>query len=241
VSKFKLMAIAAAVAAVAAGSAAFAAIPDSNGVIHACYDKQSGQVRIYDSQTNLPKGCGPKETALSWNQQGAQGIPGPQGPKGDKGDPGEPGPPGPKGDKGDPGDPGPQGPQGEPGPSLGYVTSTGASYTDISYSGPFVYTNVASLDLPPGNWIVSAKVRISHASGGPITAGCVLDFGGSQIVDVSSMSLNDQVGIEGGTIPLTIPLSMNISGVVNLECGGLDSLASYAVISAVKVGALATP
>jgi hypothetical protein len=238
VSKFKLIAIAGAFVAVAAGSAAFAAIPDGNGVIHACYDKQSGQARIYDSQTNLPKGCGPKETALSWNQKGAQGIPGPQGPKGDKGDPGDPGPPGPKGDKGDPGDPGPQG---EPGPSLGYVTSTGASYTDISYSGPFVYTNVASLDLPPGNWIVSAKVRISHASGGPITAGCLLEFGGAQIVDEGRISLNDQVGIEAGTIPLTIPLSMNITGVVNLECGGLDSLANFAVISAVKVGALATP
>jgi hypothetical protein len=85
-SKRKLVTVAAAIFAVAAGSTAFAAIPDAGGVIHGCYDKQSGQARIYDSQTNLPKGCGAKEAAITWNQQG------PQGPKGDKGDTGNPGP-----------------------------------------------------------------------------------------------------------------------------------------------------
>ena len=76
----KLIAVGVAIVAVAAGSAAFAAIPDGNGVIHACYANQSGQVRIYDSQATLPKGCGPKETAITWNQKGPQGPQGNRGP-----------------------------------------------------------------------------------------------------------------------------------------------------------------
>jgi len=74
-----------AILAVAAGSAAFAAIPDAGGVVHACYDKQTGLLRATDTATNLPKGCTAKEAALTWNQQGPQGIAGPQGPKGDPG------------------------------------------------------------------------------------------------------------------------------------------------------------
>src|SRR5262245_22767 len=74
--------------AIAAGSAAFAAIPDSGGLIHSCYDKQSGQVRIFDSETDLPKGCGKNEVELTWNQQGPQGTHGLTVTQGDKGDPG---------------------------------------------------------------------------------------------------------------------------------------------------------
>jgi hypothetical protein len=66
----------AALLALAAG-AAYATIPDAQGVIHACYDNQSGQARIVDTTPNsLPKGCGAKETAISWNQTGPAGPPG---------------------------------------------------------------------------------------------------------------------------------------------------------------------
>ena len=59
-----------AVAALALGSFAFAAIPDGGGVIHACYKKDTGVLRVTDTATNVPKGCTTKETALDWNQQG---------------------------------------------------------------------------------------------------------------------------------------------------------------------------
>lgn len=72
----KLIAVFVLAAAVAAGSAAFAAIPGANGVIAGCYDRQSGQLRVTDAQTNAPKGCTTKESPLAWNQQG------PPGPKG---------------------------------------------------------------------------------------------------------------------------------------------------------------
>jgi hypothetical protein len=70
-----------AVAAVAAG-VSYAAVPGGNGVISGCYDKQSGQLRVTDTQTNQPKGCSAKEAALDWNQRGPQGPQGPEGPPG---------------------------------------------------------------------------------------------------------------------------------------------------------------
>jgi len=79
------------------GGAAYAAIPDSSGVIHGCYDNQSGKLRASDPEDDLPKACANGETSLSWNQQGPQGVPGPQGPEGPKGDTGDVGPQGPPG------------------------------------------------------------------------------------------------------------------------------------------------
>jgi hypothetical protein len=55
------------------GGIAYATIPGSNGVIHACY-KASGQLRVIDSGS-----CGSGETALTWNQSGPPGPPGPPG------------------------------------------------------------------------------------------------------------------------------------------------------------------
>jgi hypothetical protein len=89
-TKLKLTAIVAVVVAVAAGSAAFAAIPDGNGVIHGCTWKSGGgPIRVID--TAAGQHCLATESALDWNE------PGPQGQKGAKGDPGDPGQPGPDG------------------------------------------------------------------------------------------------------------------------------------------------
>jgi hypothetical protein len=76
------------------GGGAYAAIPDSAGVIHGCYDDSSGKLRVFDTDDDRPKACGNGETSLSWSRQGPQGPTGPQGPKGDTGDPGPQGPPG---------------------------------------------------------------------------------------------------------------------------------------------------
>lgn len=59
---------------------AYATIPDSQGVIHACL--KNGEPRIVDTET---ESCKENETALSWNQQGPQGIPGETGPPGPPG------------------------------------------------------------------------------------------------------------------------------------------------------------
>src|SRR2546422_920795 len=64
---------------IAIGGAAFAAIPDSSGVIHGCYERR-GNLRVIDTEATPPQGCRSRETVLSWNQQGPQGPPGPPGP-----------------------------------------------------------------------------------------------------------------------------------------------------------------
>jgi hypothetical protein len=51
---------------VAIGGAAFAAIPDSNGTIHGCYNNNYGNLRVVESAAD----CRSNETALPWNQKG---------------------------------------------------------------------------------------------------------------------------------------------------------------------------
>jgi len=68
--------LAGSVAALALGSLGWAAIPDAAGTIHGCYDRNSGQLRVTDTETSQPKTCTTKESPLTWNQQGQQGPPG---------------------------------------------------------------------------------------------------------------------------------------------------------------------
>lgn len=100
---------------IALGGIAYAAvpnsIPDSKGVIHGCFSKINGHLRV----VKLPSSCRAYERAISWSQNGQ---PGPRGPAGPAGPAGGQGPPGLPGAKGDPGAIGPPGPQGEPGDVL---------------------------------------------------------------------------------------------------------------------------
>jgi hypothetical protein len=105
--------IAAAVVAFAAvGGIAYATIPDSGAVIHGCYTKSTGTIRVIDSSvTNCKSG----ETSLNWNQTGPAGPLGPAGPAGQPGPAGLAGAPGSTGPAGPIGQPGPAGPAGAPG------------------------------------------------------------------------------------------------------------------------------
>ncbi len=78
-------------AAVAAAGLAVAAIPGSDGVIHACYTKSGGTLRVIDDAVRK---CSSNETALNWDQRGRPGPTGPTGPRGPTGDTGAPGPAG---------------------------------------------------------------------------------------------------------------------------------------------------
>jgi hypothetical protein len=206
-----------AVVAVAAGSAAFAAIPDSSGLIHSCYDKQSGQVRIFDSETDLPKGCGKNEIELTWNKQGPQGAPGLPGPKGDKGDKGE---------------------QGDPGPSAAYVHRTD-NFTAITSP-----TVLSTLDLSAGSYLVSGKARVGTLSNAPEWVGCWLSGyeGGNYIPgsadDSSTVWLNHNVLVYVATLFNTTGLVLNAPGSVKLTCDSLNGFAEDSVITAIRVGDL---
>jgi hypothetical protein len=71
------VAISAGLLAIALSGIAYATIPDSNGVIHGCYQKTTGSLRVID--TDVGQSCTPSEKTLSWNKEGP---PGPSGPPG---------------------------------------------------------------------------------------------------------------------------------------------------------------
>jgi hypothetical protein len=127
--------VAGAIATVALAATAYANIPDRQGVVHGCFAKSGGTLRVIDaSVTNCKSG----ETALSWNQQG---VPGP------KGDAGEPGPPGPQGAQGEPG---------APGGLAGYVRF----FTQSDENSVFTKTQVAN--CPSGKVPVGGGGRIDR-------------------------------------------------------------------------------
>lgn len=95
------------------GIIAFASIPDSSGIIHGCYKKSGGTLRVIDDAVTQ---CDSRaEIPIQWNQTGPQGPQGPAGPQGPIGPQGPTGPEGPAGPTGPQGDTGPQGPAGSGG------------------------------------------------------------------------------------------------------------------------------
>ena len=78
----------------AMGGGAYAAvtsIPGSDGIIHGCYSKSSGVLRLVGSK----KRCSKRETAIAFSQRGRDGASGPAGVAGLPGTPGQQGAPGP--------------------------------------------------------------------------------------------------------------------------------------------------
>ena len=121
------------VAVVAAVSVAYASIPDGNGVIHGCYQKTNGQLRVIDPAVSS---CNPSETPLQWSQTGPQGPVGPQGPQG------------------------PQGPAGPEG--LSGSSAFGGFSQVLQIDGvPDELATVGKLLLPPGKYAVFAKINIA--------------------------------------------------------------------------------
>ena len=72
-----------AAAALAVAGIGYATIPDSTGVVHGCFQKASGMLRVID--TGAGQTCRSDETTLTWNQTGLQGPQGPPGPPGPRG------------------------------------------------------------------------------------------------------------------------------------------------------------
>ncbi|HST24885.1 MAG TPA: hypothetical protein VLJ76_02755 [Gaiellaceae bacterium] len=155
----RLIAIAAAAAALIAGGAAFAAIPDG-GVFHACYKTSGGQLRLVNSASE----CNPSETATQWNQTGSVG---PEGPAGPQGQVGAQGPAGPQGDKGDPG---PQGPAGTDGVS-GYERASTGFGSGVA-PGDF---DSAEVQCPAGKSPVGGGFIAINENGSPTGVSVVQD------------------------------------------------------------------
>ena len=62
---------------VSVSGVAYAAIPETDGVIHGCYAKHNGALRVIDTSTGAA--CKGNEVALPWSQSGPPGPPGPSG------------------------------------------------------------------------------------------------------------------------------------------------------------------
>ncbi len=116
-----LVVVAAAGAAFGVAAAVHASIPDSNGVIHACYNTSLahgspvGALRVVDT-AGVNGRCASWEKALSWSGRGATGTTGPVGSTGPTGPTGPSGSRGPTG-AGATGRAGSTGPTGATGPS----------------------------------------------------------------------------------------------------------------------------
>ena len=225
-------------AAIIGGSVAYASIPDPDGVVHGCYGKLLGSLRVIDTDANQQ--CLSLENAVTWHQTGPQGIPGEQGVKGDTGPAGE------IGDKGDSGPAGVQGDKGDTGPAgpgaTAVVQQVGIARADVPSGNP---TDVASLALPAGGkWLLTATVSPHNASNDSLWT-CRLNANGNQ-VDAHSTNTQNGGGPFGqnndiASISLDgfadLPAGQDATATLNCDSGGQsDSDVDNIQFIATKVG-----
>ncbi len=207
--------------AVALGGAAWAAIPTAEGVIHGCYNKRSGQLRVINTAAHAR--CGRKEAELNWEEFG---------------------PPGPRGGGGARGATGPAGPTGPQGPSNAYAASQSGS---LALSG--TAKSVLSSSLPAGKYVLSASVKITNTNEGAgepsEQATCAIKavpaLSSTPEASATVPSVNRSEASE--TVPLDGTLSLSAPETLELSCMQVSSApdattASQAQIDAVQVADL---
>jgi len=169
----------AAVLAVAgtAVAVAYASIPDSGGVIHGCYQKNNGQLRVIDTDTGAA--CNPSEVALKWSETGPAGATGATGAAGATGA---------SGPQGETGATGPRG------PSDAFEAFRFATVVNVTS----VSTEITKIPaLPAGSYLITGKVNVDNASGGSGDVNCQILAGG--FFDLGEAS----IGIGAGQITRT--------------------------------------
>jgi hypothetical protein len=137
----------------ALGGGAYAAvsrIPGPGGIIHGCYKKHKGNLRL------VPAGrrCSRKELAIAFNQTGPRGVAGPRGAKGTTGA---------KGATGATGSPGAKGEQGPQGPGATTFSTTFAQDAE----GPPLATLSNGITVT-GFCLSAGKVVLAVKASGPV-------------------------------------------------------------------------
>ena len=226
--KAKWIAALGVVAAVAAG-VSYAAIPSLNGTISACVDAKGG-LKVIDVDNGAS--CGANTTPLTWNLRGPQGMPGPQGLAGPQG------PTGTQGPKGDPGSQGVQGPQGTPGPSDAFQKRA----PDLGLAGLWYPSVVASLDLPAGKYVLSAKAWV-HNPQAFVEHKCVLAAGNDTDEQMLQTGIYDNAYLNDnleGEMTLMTAHEFASPGTVTLTCSSKwgQTTVKKPVITAIKVANL---
>jgi hypothetical protein len=212
-----------AVGAVAlSGGIAYATIPGTSGTISACYEKNTGYLRVIDAEAG--RACAKVETPLSWNQRG------PAGARGADGAPGKDGEPGARG------------------PSNAYSAARDTVGTD-GRIGTSV-TTLTSLDLPAGAFTFAAKVGVMNVStSAPGGVGCELRVAtaqGSAAIDRGAAVLAGSTVTNvwlSSTLALAGTGQIAAPGKARLDCWGIGEGRVEAVqLVATQVAALtATP
>jgi len=197
----------------------YATIPDSNGVIHACYNKSGGSIRVIDDSVTK---CNSNETSLSWNVTGPPGPIGPAGPQGAAG------------------------PQGPVGPSNAFVQSFDPGALGFLLSD--VPVIVQSINLPAGSFVITASLEVySNNTATGFSAFCWLDNGATVVPpgDASILVFRGATGGPGDSANITIPgwVQLSSPGTVSLQCEGNSRISSNSHIarsglSAIQVGSL---
>jgi hypothetical protein len=149
----RLLALVAVAIAVTAGGVAYATIPDGN-VIHGCYQKSNGTLRVVD--TGAGGACSSQEKSLDFSQMGPSGPSGASGPSG---------PPGPS-----------DAWQG----SNPYTP--GVQQNTATFVSEWTLTTMTSVSLPAGSFFVSAKTSLVD-TGEAVNLYCTLNTSGSVFDD----------------------------------------------------------
>lgn len=163
-----------------------------------------GSLKLIDAEAGAT--CAAGKQTLTWNQQGPAG---PQGAQGTQG---------------------PQGPQGAPGPSDGYFVSA----PDKTVAAGSGYQTIATLDLPPGSYVIAARAGVLVPGVSGVT--CQLSaYDGS---DLQNLSLNASSNY--GSVSLMWAATSYGAFTATLTCGsgGAGATIQSGRISAIKVGAL---
>lgn len=185
--------------------------------------------------TGAPGAVGPQGQAGpagSPGPIGATGLAGPQGPQGPAGSQGVQGPQGPAGDQGPQGPVGPAGPAGQSGQSDAFSTAI------MGPVSPVALAVVASLSLPAGRYVITAKAEVRAA--GDVAAGwsggCFLNGGGFNL-DFTQVGIAINSGL-AAPIPMMGTVSLAAPGSIELECATSRATLHLIKLIAVRVGSL---
>lgn len=207
------------VAAIAAAGAAFAAIPGSGGVISSCYlTDPPHTLRVIDAAS---ESCNRSETALSWNQQGAEGPAGPPGP---------PGPPG----TGQGGGPAPvyaktvAGPIDPHGQNVASLLVPGGDYAVIAKVGMSVTRDLPIQNAPlciPGDPPAKCADQALAEAVAATHVRCKL-FAGDQMLDAAAVSiltgLNVQLAAQTMSLAGPVELAGSAPQQLRLNCDQIE-------------------
>jgi collagen triple helix repeat protein len=247
-------------AALALGASAVAtgAIPDSGtGLVHLCYqgraahhERGGAELRIYDGEGNSGD-CMKGDRELTLNQRGPIGATGATGAHGATGIRGATGPRGATGTSGTNGTPGARGATGSQGATgaTGADGATGATgpagdipaYYNQSFflNGPIDVDgqgrDIVTLDLPAGNYFLSAQTIVSTGDGDPLIL-CNLE-GNTAVMDLSDNANTETLEVDG-------PVELPTDTTVRLFCGDqtvadTDTFEDHGgAITAIRIGSL---